>query len=104
VLKRLFELGAEVSFFLQEKENPLLKHVERKDFVHRLAYLADIFNYMNELNLSIQGSEFTIMNTIEILQAFLAKLSIWKKKVQADILANLLMLEGVLYQDRGEIR
>jgi hypothetical protein len=30
VLKRLFELRAEVSFFLKEKENPLLEHVEKR--------------------------------------------------------------------------
>jgi hypothetical protein len=30
VLKRLFELRAEVSLFLKEKENTLLEHVERK--------------------------------------------------------------------------
>jgi hypothetical protein len=51
VLKRLFELRAEVSLFLNEEENPLLEHVERKDFIHSLAYLADIFNLMNEINL-----------------------------------------------------
>jgi hypothetical protein len=38
----------------------------------RLAYLADIFNHMNEINLSIQGPEVTIMDATEKLQAFLA--------------------------------
>jgi hypothetical protein len=99
VLKRLFELRAEVSFFLKEKENPLLEHVERKDFIHGLDYLADIFNHMNEINLSIQGPEVTIMDATEKLQAFLSKLSIWKKRVEADIVANFQMLEEVLYQD-----
>jgi hypothetical protein len=52
VLKRFFELRAEVSFFffLKEIENPLLEHVERKNFIHGLAYLADIFNHINEIN------------------------------------------------------
>lgn len=34
VLKRVFELRAEVSLFLKEQENPLLGHLERKDFIH----------------------------------------------------------------------
>jgi hypothetical protein len=51
VLNCLFEMRAEVSLFLNEKENPLLEHVEREDFIHGLAYLADIFNHMNEINL-----------------------------------------------------
>uniref|UniRef100_A0A7M4E8X6 DUF4371 domain-containing protein n=1 Tax=Crocodylus porosus TaxID=8502 RepID=A0A7M4E8X6_CROPO len=104
VLKRLFKLRAEVSLFLKEKENPLLEHFERKDFIHGLAYLADIFNHMNEINLSIQGPEVTIMDATEKLQAFLAKLPIWKKRVEANILANFQMLEEVLYQDGVEIQ
>jgi hypothetical protein len=64
VLKRLLELRAEVSFFLKEKETTLLEHNERKDCIHELAYLADIFNHMNEINLSIQGPEVTIMDAM----------------------------------------
>jgi hypothetical protein len=103
-LKRLLEPRAEVSFFLKEKENPLLEHIERNDFIHGLAYLADIFNHMNEINLLIQGPEVAITDATEKLQAFLAKLSIWKKRVEADIVANFQMLEEVLYQDGREIQ
>jgi hypothetical protein len=93
VLKRLFELRAKVSLFLKEKETPLLEHFERKDFIHGMAYLADIFNHMNEVHLSIQGPKVTFMDATEILQAFLAKLSVWKKQVAVAILANFRMLE-----------
>jgi hypothetical protein len=61
VSKCLFELTAEVSLFLKENENPFLEHFGRKDFIHGLAYLADIFNHMNETHLSIQCPEVTIM-------------------------------------------
>jgi hypothetical protein len=44
------------------------------------------------------------MDATEKLQAFLAKLSIWTKRVEADILANFQMLEEVLYQDGAEIQ
>jgi hypothetical protein len=81
-----------------------LEHVERKDFIHGLAYLADIFTHINEINLSIQGPEDTIMDATENLQAFMAKLSIWKKRVEADIVANFQMLEEVPYQDGVEIQ
>jgi hypothetical protein len=53
-----------------------LEHTETKNFIHGLAYLADIFNHMNEINLSIQRLELTTMDATEKLQAFLAKLSI----------------------------
>jgi hypothetical protein len=81
-----------------------LEHVERKDFIHGLAYLADIFNHINEINLSIQGPKDTIMDATENLQAFLAKLSIWKKRGEADIVANFQILEEVFYQDGVEIQ
>jgi hypothetical protein len=99
----LLKLAEEVSLSPKEKENPLLEHFERKDFAHELAYVADIFNYTNEIHLSIQGPEVTIMDATEKLQAFLAKLSILKKRVEADILANFQMLAEVLHQDGVEI-
>jgi hypothetical protein len=74
-----------------------LEHFEGKDFIHELVYLADIFNHMNDINLSIQGPQVTIMDATEKLQAFLAKMSIWMKRVQADILAKFQMLKEVLY-------
>jgi hypothetical protein len=43
---------------------------------------------MNEINISVQDSEVTFREATEKLQAFLAKLSIWKKRVDADILAS----------------
>jgi hypothetical protein len=81
-----------------------LENVEINYFIHGLAYLADIFNHMNETNLSILGPEVAITDATETLQALLVKLSIWKKRVEADIVANFQMLEEVLYQDGCEIR
>jgi hypothetical protein len=86
VLKRLFELMAEVSLFLKEIVHPLLEFFDKRDFIHGLAYLANNFNHMNEINLSIQGPEVTIMDGTGKLQAFLATLSIWKTRVEADTL------------------
>jgi hypothetical protein len=44
------------------------------------------------------------MDATEKLQGFLAKLSIWKKRVEVDILANFQMAEEVIYQDGNEIQ
>jgi hypothetical protein len=43
------------------------------------------------------------MDATEKLQALLAKQSIWKKRVEADILANFEMLMEVFHQERAEI-
>jgi hypothetical protein len=44
------------------------------------------------------------MDATEKLQASLAKQSVWKKRGEADIVANFQMLEDVLYQDGGEMQ
>ncbi|XP_042227387.1 protein ZBED8-like [Homarus americanus] len=99
ILKRLIELRAEVSLFLKEKESPLSQQFDSEEFIHGLAYLADIFGHMNEVNLAIQGPGVTFLDAAERLQAFLAKLPLWKRRLEADNYANFPMLEEVLLQD-----
>lgn len=73
----------------ERKRNPTLgKNLKERILFHGLTYLADVFNHMNEINISVQDSEVTFREATEKLQAFLAKLSIWKKRVDADILAS----------------
>ena len=62
VFTRLMELRAEVAMFLREKESNLCEKFEDPDFVLNLAYLADIFAHLNDLNRSIQGPDVTIMD------------------------------------------
>ena len=100
VLKRLMELRKEVSFFLREKQNPLSVQFDRKEFIYGLAYLADIFGHLNEVNLSFQGPDVTIMDVTERLQAFQAKLPLWKRRLETDNFANFPMLEEVISQSR----
>jgi hypothetical protein len=94
-LKRFLNYGQKFNFYLEEEENTLLEHLERKDFIYRVTYPDDIINHTNKINLQIQGLEVAIMDAIEKLQGFLAKLSIRKKTAEADILANFQMLEEV---------
>lgn len=98
VLKCFFELREEVSLFLKEEEIPLLKQFERKDFIHGFAYLADIFNHTNKVNFAVQGPKVTITDATEESQSSLAKLPPWKRRLEAEILANLRMLVEMLQQ------
>lgn len=59
---------------------------------------------MNEINLSSQDPEVSIIDATEKSQVFLAKLSIWIKRIEADNLADFQMLEEVLQQDGVEIQ
>lgn len=53
VLKRLYELQEENSYFLIERQSSLSKHFDNIEFIHGLAYLTDIFSHLNEINTSI---------------------------------------------------
>ncbi|KAK2714588.1 hypothetical protein QYM36_008970 [Artemia franciscana] len=52
ILNRLFELRQEVHMFLLEQKSAFSSLFENQDWVCRLAYLADIFDKLNDLNLA----------------------------------------------------
>lgn len=70
VLSRLHELLHEFNVFVIENEScsNFLQYLEDDEWKVKLAYLADIFGLLNELNLQIQGTGmncFTYMNKID---------------------------------------
>ena len=69
----------DIYIFTQQKKKELVKFLQ-KDVVS-LAYLVDIFGRLNELNLSLQGQDKTIINFIDALPAFQAKLKLWERKM-----------------------
>ena len=60
-----------------------------------MAYLADIFGHINNVNRAIQGPGVTIFDATEKLKAFLAKLPLWKRRMEAGNYANFPMLEDL---------
>ena len=42
-----------------------------------LAYLSDVFSYINELNLKFQGPDTTIFNASNKIGSFKKKLKLW---------------------------
>lgn len=77
VLKRLYELRKEVALFLIDKKSDLSHYFQDKKWVARLAYLSDIFSYINELNLKLQGPDTTIFNAWNKIESFKKKLKLW---------------------------
>ena len=61
-LTRLMELRAEVAAFLMDYNALLATVVNDEDWVCKLAYLADIFSKINEMNLSLQGKTATVFD------------------------------------------
>ncbi|KAJ7341196.1 hypothetical protein JRQ81_005025, partial [Phrynocephalus forsythii] len=53
-LSKVFQMREEIIQFLPNQNCDLVKDFEKKDVILRLAYLADIFTHMNELNIAVQ--------------------------------------------------
>ncbi|XP_044162375.1 SCAN domain-containing protein 3-like [Bufo gargarizans] len=95
-LARVFELREPLHRFLLEKESPLAAHFSSKEWVLKLAYLCDIFNLLNDLNLSLQGRMTTVFKLADKVAAFKAKLELWGRRVKIGIFDMFQTLAGIL--------
>lgn len=90
MLARLFSLKEEVAMFLTEKKiDNLLKCICDYKFEIYLAYLVDIFEHLNKLNLQLQDSgnnklegSANIFIFEDKLRAFMSKIDLWISKVE----------------------
>lgn len=78
VLSRTYELRQEIYIFLKEEDHKYADYFVNEDFLLKLAYLCDIFEKLNALNLSLQGRYMHILKGIEKISAFIKKLKLWK--------------------------
>ena len=76
-LALMFDLREPPQRFLSEKKSPQAAHFSDMDWVAKLSYLCNIFNLLNELNLSLQGKMTTVFKTADKVAAFTAKLELW---------------------------
>jgi len=53
------------------------------DFVIQLAYLCDIFEKLNSLNISLQGKETHILQLYDKIVAFIKKNQLMEKKINS---------------------
>lgn len=67
-----------------------MAHFEDEAWIKRVAYLADIFDQMNKLNLKLHGRVTYIFLFQDCLQACVSKLENWRRKTS---LGNFLMFE-----------
>ncbi|XP_063600317.1 zinc finger BED domain-containing protein 5-like [Penaeus indicus] len=89
VLNRVLELKEQlIAFFTSEKQDTFYKLLQNYDWCLKLSYLADIFNKLNELNLSMQGRLETIVSSTNKMKGFRRKLSSWESAVQKGDMEN----------------
>ncbi|CAG9837657.1 unnamed protein product [Diabrotica balteata] len=84
MLARLYELKEEVILFLEKEKHDFFTMFKDDTFQWRLAYLADIFDALNELNLKLQGSNGTIISNYDYIQGFISKLQLWNQKISSE--------------------
>jgi len=96
VLTRLFELRHELQQFFEDNPFHLASNLHDKDFLLKLAYLADIFSVLNELNLSLQGVSVTLFNTQDKIEAMIKKLRFWTSCVTGNTLLCFPTLQAFL--------
>lgn len=87
-MKRLIELKEEVSVFLEQ--NPTTSKdviFEFRDRFHdanwlvKVAYICDVFDFLNNLNLALQGENVTVFKVQEKVEAATKKLNLWSRCV-----------------------
>ncbi|GFS85988.1 zinc finger MYM-type protein 6 [Trichonephila clavipes] len=101
-LLRVFELREPLQIFLLEKKSPLAAHFSDKVWVTKLAYLYDMFNLLNELNLCLQGKMKTVFKLADKAAAFKAKLELWGRCVNRGIFDMFQTLAGILGETEPE--
>lgn len=85
VLVRLFTLRNEVMVFLNDSSFELSSRITDIKWLQCLAYLADVFSSLNELNLSLQGTSVTVISLYDKIQAKLNKIQFWESCINRGI-------------------
>ena len=84
-LNRVFELSESLPRFLLEKNPDLASKFNDEKWTLKLAYLCDIFNHLNELNLSLQGKLTTVFKLADEMAVFIDKLKLWEQRVNKGV-------------------
>ncbi|KRZ88533.1 Zinc finger BED domain-containing protein 5 [Trichinella sp. T8] len=83
ILGRIYELREAVAEFLEQRgRRTMCRAFKSEHFQLSLAYLADVFEALNSLNLKLQGANANDMAHYDIVQSFIAKISFWLKQVE----------------------
>ncbi|XP_069792252.1 LOW QUALITY PROTEIN: general transcription factor II-I repeat domain-containing protein 2-like [Narcine bancroftii] len=80
ILKRYFELRAEVKAFM-EKDGVAVPVLSDSKWLMDLAFLVDITNELNVLNKKLQGQGQLVSAAYDNVRAFSAKLVLWKAQL-----------------------
>ncbi|XP_054469041.1 protein FAM200B-like [Anoplopoma fimbria] len=85
VLSRFYELKTEIATFLSENNSPYAELFDNEIWLARVAYLADVFEHLNALNVSMQGRRHNIFEQSDKIAAFKKKkITLWVNHLSKD--------------------
>ena len=97
-MSRVFEMKDEIKSFLEAKNETFLSYFSDELWMKRLAYLTDIFEKLNGLNIKLQRKETNIIQLCDCLMAFCSKLQNWGRRIMQGNIAMFDNLSG-LFQE-----
>ena len=86
--RHLFKLQYKLLQFFRKKNYDFQADLESKEFVTRLTYLSDIFEVLNNFNMSFQGTNGTLLE-------YISKLALWIENMKNKKYAMLKLLTSV---------
>lgn len=94
VLKRFFALRDEIASFIKMK-NKAVPLLTDSTFQCNLAFLTDITDHLNALNLKLQGKKQIITQMYDNVKSFKVKLRLWMKQLGEGNLAHFSTLNSL---------
>lgn len=83
VLTRMFDLRSEIRLILRDKAFPGCEWFSNFSWLAMVAYLSDMFAYLNDMNMSLQGQTTTIFQVQDKVEALIVKLELWSRHFQS---------------------
>ena len=104
MLARIYGLKDEVGVFLEsQRKQDLLLPFQSQEFQLAKAYLVDIFEALNCLNLLLQGKNTNRMKDYDEIRTFIAKLGLWHRRVQWGNAASFPTLDIALKNSKAKL-
>ncbi|XP_061703595.1 zinc finger BED domain-containing protein 5-like isoform X2 [Syngnathoides biaculeatus] len=82
VLTRVYELREELKMFPTNERSDYSNLFASDEWCAKLAYLADIFHHLNELNTRMQGRNENLLTSTDKINGFRLKVHLWQQHVQ----------------------
>ena len=81
MLARVWDLRSEIADFLEQKRLPFAAEFRDPVWLGQLAFLADITQELNVLNVRLQGKDLLVTDMFAAVKAFEVKLRLWESQI-----------------------